>query len=112
MIRTASARKSIVDTVRVNSRNYGPAVPPVQLLPGAIRVRELSPAAEDDEAGALVALGERDLAPVRIGLTDADQHCLVVGDGGAGKSTFLRTWILVRRRGGSEMVQVLQSDDD
>jgi S-DNA-T family DNA segregation ATPase FtsK/SpoIIIE len=40
-----------------------------------------------------VAVGERDLAPIRIDLTGADQHCLVIGDGGAGKSTFIRTWM-------------------
>jgi S-DNA-T family DNA segregation ATPase FtsK/SpoIIIE len=87
----SEAQEEIVAALRSSWR--GPAVPPVQLLPGAIHVRELSTAAEGDEAGALVALGERDLAPVRIDLTDADQHCLVVGDGGAGKSTFLRTWM-------------------
>jgi S-DNA-T family DNA segregation ATPase FtsK/SpoIIIE len=78
----------------------GPAAPPVRLLPDVIHLSEMAaygtaagaPAPAED-GGALVAVGERDLAPVRIDLTGADQHCLVIGDGGAGKSSFLRTWM-------------------
>jgi DNA segregation ATPase FtsK/SpoIIIE, S-DNA-T family len=64
----------------------------VQLLPEAVHAAELPPGAQDG-TGALVAIGERDLAPTLIDLTGADHHCLVVGDGGAGKTTFLRTWM-------------------
>ena len=72
----------------------GPVAPPVRLLPEAIHVAEI-PAGRQavEERGVVVAIGERDLGPVRLDLTADDQHCLVIGDSGAGKSSFLRTWM-------------------
>jgi DNA segregation ATPase FtsK/SpoIIIE, S-DNA-T family len=82
------AQQELIESL---SRSWqGPAAPPVLLLPEAVHVDELDLTGQTG-SGALVAVGERDLAPVRIDLTDSDQHCLVVGDGSAGKTTFLRT---------------------
>jgi len=84
------AQEELLDQIR---RSWtGPVAPPILLLPEAVHVDELEPDGELG-AGALVAIGERDLEPVRVDLTDADQHCLVVGDGSAGKTTFLRTFM-------------------
>jgi S-DNA-T family DNA segregation ATPase FtsK/SpoIIIE len=72
----------------------GPPAPPVRLLPEVVHLSDLPPAAPAVAGqGALVAIGERDLAPAWIDLTGPDQHCLVIGDGGAGKSSFIRTWM-------------------
>jgi DNA segregation ATPase FtsK/SpoIIIE, S-DNA-T family len=69
----------------------GAPAPPVRLLPEAVHVADL--ATEAAEAAGAVVIGERDLTPIRIDLTGTDPHCLVVGDGGAGKTSFLRTWM-------------------
>ena len=71
----------------------GRAAPPIKMLPAAIHVRELGQAAATDEPGALVGVGERDLEPVRLDLLNGDHHCIAIGDAGAGKSAFLRTWM-------------------
>jgi len=75
----------------------GSPAPKVRLLPPHVSVRELAglderlPAAK--HPGAVVGVGEGTLAPVRLDLAGGDQHLLVVGDGGAGKTGFLRTWM-------------------
>ncbi|HEV3380973.1 MAG TPA: type VII secretion protein EccCa [Trebonia sp.] len=76
----------------ISSAWHGTAARPVRLLPETVHVAEL-PADAQDGPGALIGIGERDLAPVRVDLTEADPHCIVVGDGSAGKTSFLRTWM-------------------
>lgn len=80
----------------------GPVAPRVKMLPERIYVRDLmrdaapdaaAPGAAQDEGGALIGVGERDLEPVRLDLLTGDRHCIVIGDAGAGKSAFLRTWM-------------------
>jgi DNA segregation ATPase FtsK/SpoIIIE, S-DNA-T family len=71
---------------------HGPAARPVRLLPLTVSAAELPPV-PPDAAGAVIGLGQRDLEPVAIDLTGSEPHCFVVGDGGAGKTTFLRTWM-------------------
>jgi S-DNA-T family DNA segregation ATPase FtsK/SpoIIIE len=82
------AQQELLDEIRRSWR--GPVAPPVRLLPETIHVDELDLAGQTGR-GALIAVDERDLAPVWVDLTDADQHCLVIGDGSAGKTSFLRT---------------------
>lgn len=73
----------------------GESAPPIRLLPEQIFLRDLPEASKVPAGnGVPVAVGERDLAPVFLDLTRADQHCAIIGDGGAGKSTFIRTWML------------------
>jgi S-DNA-T family DNA segregation ATPase FtsK/SpoIIIE len=44
-----------------------------------------------DSHGVLIGLADTDLQPVRLDLSAADPHLVVVGDAGAGKSVLLRT---------------------
>jgi S-DNA-T family DNA segregation ATPase FtsK/SpoIIIE len=94
----------------------GNEAPPVRMLPERVTVAQLgaSPQAETVHSetvhsetvhsalalGVPIGLGENDLAPVSLDLTDDDPHFLVFGDPGSGKSTFLRTWMtgLIERR--------------
>jgi DNA segregation ATPase FtsK/SpoIIIE, S-DNA-T family len=76
----------------------GPTARPIRMLPALVRLDE---GAGGDgagrgagESGVPVAISDRDLEPVFLDLAAADQHCVVVGDSGAGKSAFLRTWLL------------------
>jgi DNA segregation ATPase FtsK/SpoIIIE, S-DNA-T family len=81
---------------RIAASWTGRTAPQVRMLPERIHVTGLAVpdgTASGTGAGALVGVGERDLEPVRIDLTSGDPHLLVVGDAGAGKSTFLRTWM-------------------
>ena len=69
----------------------GAAAAPIKQLPELIRRAEV---ADEAGPGALIGIGERSMQPVRLDLAQTDQHCLVIGDSGSGKSTFLRTWML------------------
>lgn len=62
-------------------------VPPVRLLPTVVGHRELLERCVEG-GGLVVGLGEDDLRPVRIDLSD--QHLLVFGEPGAGKTAVLR----------------------
>jgi DNA segregation ATPase FtsK/SpoIIIE, S-DNA-T family len=88
----SEAQGEVLD--KISASWQGVSAPPIRLLPGLVHARELAPI---DPAtappGAVVGIGERDLEPVHLDLSRDDQHCLVVGDGGAGKSIFLRTWM-------------------
>ncbi|WP_232221805.1 type VII secretion protein EccCa [Nocardioides sp. J54] len=70
----------------------GPAGPKLRLLPDRITlddVRRL--AGPPPERSLLLAVDEKDLAPVALDV-DAEPHLLLFGDGGSGKSAFLRTY--------------------
>jgi S-DNA-T family DNA segregation ATPase FtsK/SpoIIIE len=72
----------------------GRRAPRVRELPALIRVTELAGVtAAADAPGVMLGIAEHDLAPVRLDLAGGDQHLLVIGDTGAGKSGFLRTWM-------------------
>ncbi|WP_405883141.1 type VII secretion protein EccCa [Streptomyces sp. NBC_01136] len=72
----------------------GRPAPRVRTLPDLIRVGELpEPAGDGPAPGAVIGLDAADLEPVHLDLAGGDQHLLVVGDAGSGKSTFLRTWM-------------------
>ncbi len=87
----------------------GPRAAPIRMLPQRITVAELGIPDDSAAPGVPVGLGESDLAPVRVELTDASPHFLVFGDSGSGKSTFLRTWMngLVARRSARDVRLVL-----
>lgn len=79
----------------------GSPAPPIRLLPDRVSVAEL-PAPEPADplpgsrpgvtaAGVPVGLSDTDLGPVSVDLADDNQHLLVLGDAGAGKTEFLRT---------------------
>jgi S-DNA-T family DNA segregation ATPase FtsK/SpoIIIE len=69
----------------------GQPAPRVRMLPVRLTVAELdrAPAA----SGVPIAIGEADLRPVALDLTQGDRHLMVFGDAGSGKTEFLRTWI-------------------
>jgi len=86
----------------------GEEAPPIRLLPNLVTADELASAvgqarsAPDQSAASAVPFGLRDsdFGPVSVDLTTGDPHLLVLGDAGAGKSSFLRTFAsgLVARR--------------
>ena len=84
-------------------------VPPVRMLPLALPATALPDAEQDTVRGTPVGIGERDTRPVRVDLTGPDPHLLVLGDGGAGKTTFLRVLLdgLVARHTPDEVRVVL-----
>jgi S-DNA-T family DNA segregation ATPase FtsK/SpoIIIE len=73
---------------RVDMAWRGARAPQVRMLPGQILARDL---ATLDPAA--VGLDEADLAPVVIDLTKDQQHFVVIGDSGSGKTHALRTWM-------------------
>jgi DNA segregation ATPase FtsK/SpoIIIE, S-DNA-T family len=70
----------------------GPAAPAVRMLPARISVQQLAQA-PTSAAGVPVGIAEADLAPITVDLSGTDRHFIVYGDAGAGKTSFLRTWI-------------------
>ena len=93
--------------VKIAAAWSGPAAPRLRVLPNRISVAELAGPSPQGSArmgagsgngsgvgkGTVIGLAEHDLEPVRLDLTGTDPHCLVLGDAGSGKSTFLRTWM-------------------
>ena len=72
----------------------GPVAPPLRMLPERMAVGEFrQDGVELAGPGPVIGISDRDLGPVFLDLTQADQHCIVIGDGGAGKSAFTRTWM-------------------
>ncbi len=74
----------------------GPAAPAVRMLPSRFTVGQLRSLASKPPSagtGVPIAVAESDLGPVLLDLTRADPHFVVLGDTGAGKTSFLRTWI-------------------
>ncbi|MGH2787372.1 MAG: type VII secretion protein EccCa [Actinomycetota bacterium] len=70
----------------------GPTAAPVRVLPPRIFVSDLPPAPADTP-GVPVGVGELDFAQVLLDLDGSDPHFLVFGDGGSGKTSFLRTFL-------------------
>ncbi|MGC4747913.1 type VII secretion protein EccCb [Micromonospora sp. DT201] len=82
--------------------------PAVRMLPERIHRHELR--ADEETASAVpIGIGEPEIAPVSLDLVADDPHFLVLGDTGAGKSVFLRTWLrnLIDRQTGWEARVVL-----
>ncbi len=86
---------------RVSSAWTGPAGPKLRLLPDRIdldRIREMAGVAADAAPGEtenrrlLLGINEKELAPVSLD-PDTEPHLLIFGDGQAGKSAVLRTYV-------------------
>ncbi|WP_203663117.1 type VII secretion protein EccCb [Actinocatenispora rupis] len=81
----------------------GPAAPPIRLLPARIALPDVCALPARREGGVPVGVAQSDLGPVDLDLAATDEsHLLVFGDSGAGKTSFLHTWItsMVERRSG------------
>ncbi|SFF46267.1 DNA segregation ATPase FtsK/SpoIIIE, S-DNA-T family [Actinacidiphila alni] len=100
----ADAERRLV--ARIASSWQRPAAPALRVLPERLTVRELAaagaPAPADRWEGHGPGIGERDvpiglresdLRPVGLDLTSGAPHFVVFGDSGAGKTTFLRSWM-------------------
>jgi S-DNA-T family DNA segregation ATPase FtsK/SpoIIIE len=73
----------------------GPRAKPVLVLPRLITVADLPlPEGGVHAGGVPIGISERDLGVVRLDLVSGDPHFLVFGDGEAGKTNVLRTFLL------------------
>jgi DNA segregation ATPase FtsK/SpoIIIE, S-DNA-T family len=70
-----------------------PGAPPVRILPTRVTRRALDQFAVDPALGVPIGLAEQDLAPVTLDLVREEQHLLVYGDSGSGRTEFLRSWM-------------------
>ncbi|MFC7025660.1 type VII secretion protein EccCa [Promicromonospora thailandica] len=88
----------------------GETAGPLRVLPKLLGPAELDRAVLADgqvrpHSEVPIGLRELDLAPVSVDLEAGDSHFLVFGDGGSGKSSFLRTWMraIAARRDATEV---------
>ncbi|HEY3505731.1 MAG TPA: type VII secretion protein EccCb [Actinocatenispora sp.] len=82
---------------------HGPSAPPIRLLPARIGLADVLALPARREGAVPIGLAQSDLGQVEMDLAAGDEsHLLVFGDSGAGKTSFLRTWIsaMVERRSG------------
>jgi S-DNA-T family DNA segregation ATPase FtsK/SpoIIIE len=95
----ASTGDALTAAVRaVRASWIGPTAPPVRLLPAMLPASTLS--------GLSFGVEESTLAPVALDLFERDQHLLVLGDGGCGKTNLLRVLAdgLMRQYGAEQLV--------
>jgi len=80
----------------------GPTAPPVRLLPAVLPLKAVADAGD----GIPFGVEESSLAPAMLDLFGTDQHLLVLGDSGCGKSNLLRVVAdgLMRTRSDEELV--------
>jgi S-DNA-T family DNA segregation ATPase FtsK/SpoIIIE len=71
----------------------GPKAPPARVLPRQLLVSELPRPDSDPRPGVPIGVAEPDLDPLYLDLTSGDPHFLVFGDGEAGKTGLLRTYL-------------------
>jgi S-DNA-T family DNA segregation ATPase FtsK/SpoIIIE len=87
----------------------GPTAKPVLVLPRLVTMAEL--AGGGGSGGIPIGVSERDLGVVRLDLVTGDPHFLVFGDGEAGKTNVLRTFLLgLIATKSSEEIQILVVD--
>jgi S-DNA-T family DNA segregation ATPase FtsK/SpoIIIE len=81
----------------ITRRWSGRSAEPVRLLPTAVTIGDIVEAhgvgGDAADAGVLVGLAERGMAPWRFDLGGSEPHFMVFGDGESGKTTFLQTWL-------------------
>jgi S-DNA-T family DNA segregation ATPase FtsK/SpoIIIE len=87
----------------------GAPAPAVRMLPERLTVRDLAPVPDRSPDEVAIGIGEPELQTVTIDLTRNDQHLLMLGDTGSGKTELLRTWMtgLTRQRSAWEVRIVL-----
>lgn len=89
----------------------GPVAGPLRVLPKVLSPAELEHAvltaqeAPTPPSAVPIGLRELDLRPAVLDLEAGDSHFLVFGDGGSGKSSFLRAWMraIAARRDATEV---------
>jgi DNA segregation ATPase FtsK/SpoIIIE, S-DNA-T family len=85
----AGVGEALSNLVReLDLRWTGDPAPEVRVLPERITREELAPAAGP---GIVIGIEELTLAPVELDLAGVDQHLLVLGEAGSGRTTVLRT---------------------
>jgi S-DNA-T family DNA segregation ATPase FtsK/SpoIIIE len=95
----------------VAARWTGPRAREVLVLPRLITLDDLKSSADAAAPGVPIGISERDLVVVRLDLGGRDPHFLVFGDGEAGKTNVLRTFLLgLMARESPDSVQVLVVD--
>lgn len=102
----ASAGEALGQAVRaVRSAWTGSGAPQVRVLPPVLAAAEL-PDPADVPFGVPLGLEESDLKPEILDLFGRDQHLLVLGDGGCGKTNLLRLLAqgLTQRHSADELV--------
>jgi DNA segregation ATPase FtsK/SpoIIIE, S-DNA-T family len=72
----------------------GPRTRKVLVLPRAVPLADLKSPADAGAPGVPIGVSERDLGVVRLDLMGGDPHFLVFGDGEAGKTNVLRTFLV------------------
>jgi S-DNA-T family DNA segregation ATPase FtsK/SpoIIIE len=83
----------------------------VLVLPRLITLGDLNSSSDAGAPGVPIGISERDLAVVRLDLGGRDPHFLVFGDGEAGKTNVLRTFLLgLMARESPDSAQVLVVD--
>ena len=88
----------------------GSKAKPVLVLPRLVTLEEVAEGGAQP-GGIPIGVSERDLGVVRLDLVTGDPHFLVFGDGEAGKTNVLRTYLLgLVARHSAEEVQVLVVD--
>src|SRR5712664_1006351 len=88
----------------------GAKAKPVLVLPRLVTLEEVAEGAAQP-GGVPIGVSERDLGVVRLDLVAGDPHFLVFGDGEAGKTNVLRTYLLgLVARHSADEVQVLMVD--
>jgi S-DNA-T family DNA segregation ATPase FtsK/SpoIIIE len=93
---------------KINAGWTGLSAPKVRMLPSRITVAQLE-RLPVRAPGVPVGIAEDDLGQVTVDLKGESQHFIVFGDAGAGKTSFLDTWIhgLVARNSAWEVRIVL-----
>ncbi|GHA94207.1 type VII secretion protein EccCa [Streptomyces clavifer] len=83
----------------------GAVAAPVLVLPDVLE-RDLLPGPDAEPGRVPIGVDQNALAPVLLDLFDEDQHLLILGDGGCGKTNLLRTVAqgLIERYGEGELI--------
>ena len=89
-----------VDALAAAARDAwtGPVPPRVRMLPEDITYTQMR-ADAGDRPSTLIGVAERDLQPVRIDLFGTEQHLLVFGESGSGRTSLAKTIITDSMRG-------------
>ncbi|WP_170315510.1 type VII secretion protein EccCb [Nakamurella deserti] len=86
------AREAVEELISQRRTRWpGAGVPPIRLLPATVAVRDLPRPRAEAVAGVPIGVAESDLRTVGVDVA-AEPFLLVWGDGGSGRTSFLRTF--------------------